>query len=507
VVFAGFDLLPQAMQTLALMLVSIGLALLVGVPLGMASGVSDRFERLFRPVLDVAQTMPAFVYLVPVVLFFGIARVPAVIATFIYALPPVIRLISLGIRSTPGSTIDAANAFGATWLQKLLWVQLPQALQSFLAGISQTIMMALGMVVIAAMVGAGGLGREVYVSLQRLQVGQAMEAGIAIVLLAIVLDRAGEGLALMAASGDAPQKRRRALVALALSAVGVGLVLMAPEVPQPAFGIREPVNAGVAWMRDNASDDTQWLGDQLTIYMLSPLRELLTDVVPWLVVATIWAVLGALAGGWRMAIAVFAGMAAIGALGMWEPAMDTLSQILVTIPITVLIALPLGILASQYGWARAILRPINDFWQTIPTFVFLVPVIMLFDVGRVPALIASALYAIPVGIRLVELGMMAVSRESMEAARAFGASRSQTIRKVQLPLARPSLLLGLNQVIMMVLAMVVIAGMVGGDGLGLVAVSGLSRSQTGRGTEAGLAIVILAIIMDRITQAWSDSSA
>ena len=183
--------------------------------------------------------------------------------------------------------------------------------------------------------------------------------------------------------------------------------------------------------------------------------------------------------------------------------MDALSQVLVTTAITVVLALPIGIVASQSAIVRRVLRPVLDFLQTVLTFVFLVPVVMLFNVGRVPGIIASVLYAIPVGIRLTELGIRQVSPEAVEAARAFGSTRAQLIIKVELPLARPAIALSVNQMIMMVLAMVVIAGMVGGAGLGLGAVIGLTRSETGIGISAGLCIVILAMILDRITQAWA----
>jgi ABC-type proline/glycine betaine transport system permease subunit len=183
--------------------------------------------------------------------------------------------------------------------------------------------------------------------------------------------------------------------------------------------------------------------------------------------------------------------------------MITLSQAIVAVIITVVIAIPLGILAARSDPVEQSLRPLLDTLQTIPPFVFLVPVIMLFNIGSVPGIIASVLYALPPGIRLTNLGIRQVAAETVEAAIAFGSTPLQTLLKVQLPLALPAIMLGVNQVVMMVLAMVIIAGLVGGGGLGLEAVTGLAKNQTGRGIEAGLAIVILAMIMDRMTQAWA----
>jgi glycine betaine/proline transport system permease protein len=273
--------------------------------------------------------------------------------------------------------------------------------------------------------------------------------------------------------------------------------------------LRAPTDAAVAWMRDNLYriGDTPFgtgpFSDAVTIYLLNPLRSLLTTGLPWPVVILIVAALGLRAGGWQLGLWSGLGFFAIGMLGMWEPGMDTLSQVLVTMLFTVALALPLGILAAQRPFLGALIRPVLDFLQTIPTFVYLVPVIMLFNVGRVPGLIAAVLYAIPPGIKLVELGIRSVPSDTTEASRSFGATKRQTLWGVQLPLARNSIMLGVNQMLLMVLAMVVIAGLVGGAGLGLEAVTGLARNQTGRGIEAGLAIVVMAIVLDRITQAWA----
>lgn len=215
------------------------------------------------------------------------------------------------------------------------------------------------------------------------------------------------------------------------------------------------------------------------------------------------AALAAHAGGWRLGLAAALGMLAMGWLSMWNHSMDTLSQTIVAVALAIFIALPLGVLAAKSDRFELLLRPLLDFLQTIPPFVYLVPVIMLFNVGRVPGIIASVLYALPPAIRLTNLGIRRVDREILEAARAFGSTPAQILFKVELPLAMPSIMMGINQTVMMVLAMVIIAGLVGGGGLGLEAVIGLAKNETGRGVEAGLAIVIMAMIFDRITQGWA----
>jgi glycine betaine/proline transport system permease protein len=578
----AFGLWAPGMQTLALMTLAVVFSLAVGIPLGILAAFSDRFDRFLRPILDAMQTMPAFVYLIPVVLFFGVARVPAVVATVIYAIPPAIRLTALGIRQVSPPAIEAARAFGSTRLQLLFKVQLPLALPALMTGVNQTIMMALSIVVIAALVGAGGLGREVLLALQRLQVGKALEAGLAIVFLAVILDRLSEGLSKIDLS--APPRRlshvlprwipacweaaiiatRAALRRIAEApAAAIGRVLslrakspIATEATHAAlrrraglinsvllismlfvldasifhFGtfpenwrvpLRQPADAAVAWMRDNLYEHslgtitigdwnaeikvgTRPISDFLTLRVLDSVRALLRDVLPWPTVILLTMALAYFAGGRRLALISGAGLLFIGLLGMWELSMDTLSQVLVATAVTMLIALPLGVWASQSDRAQRALRPVLDFLQTIPSFVFLVPVIMLFNIGRVAGLIASVLYAVAPGVRLTDLGIRQVAAEAVEAAHAFGSTRRQTLFKVQLPMALPAIMLGINQMIMAVLAMVIIAGLVGGAGLGLEVVSGLANNQTGQGLEAGLAIVVLAIVIDRITQAWAN---
>ncbi|MBA3534771.1 MAG: ABC transporter permease subunit, partial [Ardenticatenales bacterium] len=517
VYLGAVELWDASMQTLALMGVSVLLSLLVAIPLGIWSALNERVERVLRPLLDAMQTMPAFVYLIPVLLFFGIARVPSVIATVIYALPPAIRLTSLGIRQVPKATVEAAQSFGSTPRQLLFKVQLPLALPTIMAGVNQSTMMALSMVVIAALIGAGGLGREVLIALQRLQVGKGMEAGLAIVALAITLDRLFEALShprepsVEQEQSFMPRYRywlgSAALLLLLLVVSYVGDLGEFPAAIR--LNLRDGVDLAVRWMRDNLYQigdlplGSGPLSDALTLYALNPLRHLFQSWLSWPLVIALFALLSFRLAGWRTALFAGVGLFGIGLLGMWELSMDTLSQTLVAVLLTVVLGIPLGILAARHPLVETLLRPLLDAFQTIPSFVFLVPVIMLFNVGRVPGIIASVIYALPPLIRLTTLGIRQVPKETVEAAIAFGSTPGQLLWKVQWPLALPTIMMGVNQAVMMVFAMVIIAGIVGGGGLGLEVVKGLTRNDLGRGFEAGLAIVLLAMILDRATQGWA----
>lgn len=548
-----------SMQTLALMVAAVLISLLIGLPLGIWSARSRRAETFLRPILDGMQTMPAFVYLIPVVLFFGIGRVPAVIAAVIYAVPPAVRLTSLGIRRVPEDVIEAANAFGSTPRQTLVKVQIPQALPSIMTGVNQTIMMALSIVVIAALVGAGGLGDVVLKSLRQLKVGQALEGGLAIVFLAILLDRLSAAIsrinyvsvrhhqdfrllpnawarygwaravesaidavyrfcgriaaALASALGAAvPWFRRHGylLLSLLVLALLLGLCLAMGWAAFPKnwnLSIAKPVDAAVKWMQVNVYEigdtglGTGPLSDFLSLYTLAPLRTLFMHVIPWAALILLVAAAGFALSGTSLAVACLLSMIFLGLLGMWEQSIDTFTQVVVAVAQTIIIGIPLGIWAASSRTVERIMRPILDFLQTIPIFVYLVPVIMLFNLGRVPGIIASVLYALPPIIRLTTLGIRQVDETAIEAATAFGSTPGQVLRKVQLPLALPQIMLGVNQAIMMVLSMVIIAGMVGAQGLGLEVVDGMQNNRMGQSVEAGLAIVILAILLDRLTQA------
>jgi len=195
VLIGSFGYWTFAMMTLALTVAAVIVALAVGIPTGILMAKSDLFESINRPILDAMQTMPSFVYLIPALMFFGLGKVPALFATLIYAVPPVIRLTNVGIRQVSQNIIEAARAFGASPRQILFDVELPLAAPSIMVGINQTTMMALAMVVIASMIGARGLGLEVLLAINRIEVGRGFEAGISIVFLAIIIDRITNALA------------------------------------------------------------------------------------------------------------------------------------------------------------------------------------------------------------------------------------------------------------------------------------------------------------------------
>ena len=500
----GVGLWQPTMETLALMGTAVLFAVLLGVPLGVLAARRRRVEAAIRPVLDAMQTVPAFVYFLPLLGFFGVGAVNAAVATVIYALPPVVRLTTLGIHQVPRAAVEACEMFGSTERQTLLKVQLPMAMPTILTGLSQTIMMALGIVVLAALIGAGGLGAEVLQTLSQRRTGRGIAAGLAIVAVAVVLDRMWRGLAQIDRTRRASTRATVLGAGFLLGALLVGAVAGWSEFPAvTTINAFDPIDSVVVWARDNLSWATRPFNDFVIAGVIIPVREFLTFTVAWpvLVFVTAWACWKV--GGWKLATFAALALGTIGAIGLWEISIDTLVQVMVGVLVSVAIAIPVGVWAGRRPRVQAVLSPILDGLQTIPALVYIIPAVILFTVGAVPGIIASVLYAIVPGIRITALGIREVPEESIEASRTFGATPRQTMLGVRLPLAAPTIMAGVNQVIMMVLAMVIIAGLVGGGALGFETVRALTRNLYGLGFEVGLAIVLMAMILDRFTQAWA----
>ena len=512
--FACFGILglwDDAMITLALMLASVLIALLIGVPVGIAAGRSQRFNAAVTPVLDFLQTMPSLAYLMPMVLLFGIGTPAAAVATVVYAFPPAVRITALAIRNVPDSAVEAATSLGSTRRQLLFKVRLPLARRTLLLAVNQTIMLAMSMVVIASIIGAGGLGDAIYQALSKVNVGSALQAGLAIVIMAIVVDRVTN------AAGRRAGRHRstvRPWVPWSAAVIAVAIAtaagrLWAPEggtFPESlSFSFAKPVNDAVDWLQAHVGGLTGGITVGLVDGVFDPLRALLSGSPWWLVLAAAVA-LGAVLAGWRTGVIAGVSLALVGLIGVWGAGMDTLSQVIVASVITVVIGGVIGVLAAHSDVLAAVLRPILDGMQTLPAFVYLIPVVALFDAGRTPAAIAAVIYALPVVIRLVNDGIRGVPPAAVEAATSTGSTRWQLLTKVRLPLARKSLLLAMNQGIMMVLAMVAIGALVGAGALGYGVVFGLAQNKFGLSLCSGLAIVFLGIALDRISQGAARTS-
>ena len=514
--------------TFALITGSVVAATLIGIPLGIWASRSDRFEGLLRPLLDAMQTMPTFVYLIPALVLFGFGRPSAVLATIIFATPPIIRLTNLGIRQVSPAAVDAARSFGSTPRQTLCKVQLPLAQPSILMGLNQTIMMALGMVIIVVLIGAPGLGRDVWLATKRVDVGLGLEAGLAVVLLAIILDRTSYAFSQRGAPESATRKNQsghlwpgirrldfvRPLLALrdgrwylpASVAVVVVCVVLGRSIeglsdfPRPSWiHFRGPVNALVDWMNVHLGTFTNLIHSYVFSYGLKPIKDVLLWV-PWPVLILGVAYLAHVLAGRRVAVFSVLGLLYIGVVGMWTPAVETFSLVAVAVSLSIALGVPLGVLASRSDLLSAVLRPTLDTMQTLPAFVYLPLVIMLFKTGPVAGVVATVIYAMPPSVRLTNLGIREVPSEIVEAARSFGSSSLQTLTKVQLPLALPSVMLGINQTIILGVGMAIYASLIGAPGLGLEILESIGRFDIGWGFESGVSVVILAIIIDRITQ-------
>ncbi|MGV9340894.1 ABC transporter permease [Streptomyces sp. NPDC003688] len=494
------------MQTLALMVVAVLASVAVGALLGLGAGLSDRLDRALRPVLDTMQVLPAFAYLLPVVLVFGIGVPAAVLATVVYAAPPMARLTALGLRGADPEVLEAVRSLGATSRQRLLTARLPLARKELLLGLNQTIMMALSMAVISSVIGAGGLGDRVYQALASVDVGAALAAGIPIVLLAVVLDRVTAAAGRAAEGADRP--RTRWLYALGATVAVAVLARLLGRADWPdglTLDIAAPVNDAVNWMTAHLYSGVPVIGGtadsagHFTTWMLDPLRDGLR-ALPWWAVLLLVATLAWLIGTWRTALTAVLAMAAIGVLGVWDSSLDTLSQVLAAVAVTLVLGIATGIAAARSERVERVLRPVLDVFQTMPQFVYLIPVVALFGVGRAPAVVAAVVYALPAVVRITAQGLRQVDPAALESARSLGATGRQQLWQVQLPLARRSLLLAVNQGVVLVLAVVIIGGLVGAGALGYDVAFGLAQGDLATGLVAGAAIVCLGLMLDRVTQ-------
>jgi glycine betaine/proline transport system permease protein len=516
--FVSFGLLgywSDSMDLLIVTFVSVSVAVLSGMPLAVLRGTSSRVgNSIINTILDIFQTMPTFVYLLPIVLFFGIGASAAVVCTLIYALPPLIRIAGHGIRSVSSTTIEATDSAGQTAWQRLRKVQLPMARKTIVVGLNQTIMAALSMATIAAYVDGPGLGQPVLSALFKNDVGGAFVPGMLIVVMAVMLDRtttSASEASEKAARGGIDRRQRRIVLAVAAVPVLVGLWMSrfytwAAEFPANELGssIADGVNSFTDWFVDTFGAATEWFKNLITEALLNPMQSLLAES-PWYVTAVGILLLAVVLGGLRALVPTVICLVGIWFFDLWHDAMITLNMTLVGTVLVMVLALVFGVWMARRRSVDLLLRPLLDAGQTIPPFVYLIPMLALFGPTRFTAIVAGVIYAAPVAIKLVADGVGGVSQTTVEASRSTGATTWQEITKVQLPMAKGSLVLAANQGLLFMLSMAVIGGMVGAGALGYDVVLGFSRSEEwGKGAAAGITIVLIGIMLDRIARAAAD---
>ncbi|PBB17971.1 ABC transporter permease subunit [Mesorhizobium sp. WSM4313] len=556
---------PQSMNTLALVLLAVPISTVLGFLLGFLGYARPRWRPVLLGALDLMQTVPAFAYLIPLLLLFGFGPVVGLIASAIYATPPMVRNTMLGLDRVPAAISEAGLMSGCTRRQQFWQVEVPTALPQLLVGFNQTTMAALSMVIVAAIIGGfEDIGWEVLSSMRKAEFGQSILSGLVIALLAILIDRLTIGFAKAPETGPTPAMRWMTPRRLALSLAGalalaVVIRLAAPDAALlPETGLRTQMGAVNQWLLALVRDYAWFFNgvrNAVLYCLLLPMRVGIAGsatpamwgftlpfsvLAAYLVLVLALAVLALRGFGWRGALAVLAaglvlytgfldlpwpafilavallagqvagprlgffalvGFGLILVNGLWPQLVQSLYLCTLAVLLCLLIGGALGTWAAHSDRVSHILKPICDALQTMPQFVFLIPALMFFKVGEFTALIAIMLYAIVPPIRYVEHGLRHVRPDVVEAVEQMGATPMQTLLQAKLPLALPVVMLGLNQTIMAALSMLAIAALVGTRDLGQAVYVALGKADAGMGLIAGLSIAFLAILADRLIQA------
>ena len=554
----------EGMNSLSLVAISVPLAVLVGFTIGIWGFVSRPAERIIMPTLDVLQTVPAFAYLLPILILFGFGPVVGLIASVLYSFAPMVRNTIVGLRNVAPDIIDSGLMSGATRRQLFWRVRVPTGLRQLLLGVNQTTMASLSMVIVASIIGGtSDIGWEVLSTMRKAQFGESLLAGIVIALMAMILDRVTNGLATRrdeTAGGQTWILRNRFWVialgaTLAVALVGriVPILMTYPEtwVVSPAG----PMNDFITWFVVNFQPAIKEIKRISLFYAMLPLKIGLAQTVspftwgfvwtgnhmaitvaglallafagfrkfgvnaaaaiaiagclflfgitelPWPALVAVFTMIAYRLGGTSLALGVFAGLLFLLVSGAWEKTMLSLWLCGIAVIVAFVAGSALGIWAAHSNHVSRIMRPVNDTLQTMPLFVILIPIVMVFKIGEFTALLAIIAYAYVPAFRYAEHGLRNVPNDVVEAARSMGCTPNQLLWRVKLPLALPNIMLGLNQTIMYAIAMLVIAALVGTNGLGQQVYIGLSKGDVGIGLVAGAGMAIIAIMADRMCQA------
>lgn len=520
VYIAVFGQWEPSMETLSFVLIAAPVSVFLGLVLGVWAYKSRPVEMVLNPILNVAQTMPHFSYLVPVTVFFGIGDHAGAIATVIFATPPMVRLTLLGLKKVSPEVIEAGMMNGCTERQLLYRVQIPSARRDMLIGVNQVIMQCLAMTVIASFIGAKGLGHNLLLALNQLRIGQALELGICIVLIAVVLDRISLAWANKQTDYFADlsfvAKHKFSLLFLAVFMAGTILAYVG------TFLIREGPNylyliphnkgitteqfwqAGVDWIWDTFFFVLKGFNEWLIKGVLLPIKNAYLSMP---VVATFVLTMGIayILAGVRSALIVGAFLLFIALTEWWDRALITAYLMTVGVVVSTVIGVIAGSLCAQNNFATKFMLTVCDTLQTFPSFIYLIPVIMLFGITDTSVLFAVIVYATIPATRYTIEGLRSVPPQLHEAGSMSGVNRLQRWLTIELPLSLPHMMLGVNQTVVFALFMVIIAAMIGTDDLGQLILKSLSdRHGIGNGLTLGLCVAFIGLAIDQVIRPWAD---
>ena len=508
-----------SMETLSFVLVAAPVSFILGLGFGVWAYKSKTTETVLMPLLNVAQTMPHFSYLVPVMVFFGVGDHAGAIATIIFATPPMIRLTLLGLKKVSPEVLDAGMMSGCNNYQLMSKVLIPTARRDILIGVNQVIMQCLAMAVIASFIGAKGLGFNLLLALNQLKIGQALELGICIVLIAVFLDKLSLAWANKQTDyfADLPFiERHKYAVSFAVILVvgsllailgtflfkdGINYLYMIPH--NKGYTSQLFWQSGVDWIWDTFFFSLQGFNTWLIQDVLITMK---TAYLSMPVIATFTLVMGVgyIIGGIRSALIVGGFLLVIALLQWWERALITAYMASFGVIVSGIIGITVGTLCARSKLASKIILLVCDTFQTFPSFIYLIPVIMLFGVTDTSVLIAVIVYATIPATRYTVEGLNSVPDALQDAGSMSGVNRMQRWLKIELPLAFPHIMLGLNQTVIFALFMVIIGAMIGTDDLGQFILKALSdRQGIGNGLLLGLCVAFIGLAVDHLIQTWA----
>ena len=517
---SAFGQWKPSMQTLSFVLVAAPISFALGLGFGVWAYRSKRVENILNPLLNVAQTMPHYSYLVPIMVLFGIGDHAGAIATIIFATPPMVRLTLLGLRKVSPEVIEAGKMSGCTDYQLLSEVLIPTARRDILIGVNQVIMQCLAMAVIASFIGAKGLGWNLLLALNQLRIGLALEAGVCITLIAVLLDK----LSLAWANKQKNyfenptdfEKNKYLYIFGVIVVIGYIFSFLGTFLFKEGFnyffivphnkGISTEAfwNAGVDWVLANFFDTLKIFNTWLIVDVLIPMKNAFLRMP---IVATFVLFMGAgyIIGGIRSALVVGSFTLFIALTEWWDRALITMYMATFGVIVSGILGITIGTLSAQNKTSSRITLGVCDTLQTFPSFVYLIPVIMLFGVTDTSVLIAVVVYATIPATRYTIEGLRSVPTALHDAGSMSGVTRLQRWLKIELPLAFPHMMLGINQTVVFALFMVIIGAMIGTTDLGQYILKALSdRQGTGNGLMLGLCVAFIGLAVDNLIRTWAN---